>query len=102
MTLVRAATLAVNCKDCDERIVNDVKLATDLAAIALKSARDEHEVDNEKNEAKIAFLKVRLDKANAWYRSPMFVGSMVWLGTTLVYVLAIWGFSKLRTEVVLP
>ena len=82
MTLTRAASLAVNCVQCDERAAAAVERAVGLADVELQKAKDSYAADNELNKGKLGILKRELDEANAWYKHP-----------------AIWYFAGIGTVV---
>ena len=88
-TLKFAATMAYDATvGCDKRVEAECRLADELADVRINQMRLEHAADLEMWEAKIDLLTKRLERATAWWKSPLFVSSMAVVLTTTVILVA--------------
>lgn len=81
-TPLRAATLAVRLDQCPERLEVERERIQRLADIAVNLARQKLAIEREAAEAAQNRLGEALRRAEAWYRSPLFVASLTALLTT--------------------
>lgn len=75
-TPTRAATLAVRLGQCADRQAAAVARAQELADIAVNLMRQKHAISLEAAEAVQNVLSERLERAEAFWRSPLFVASL--------------------------
>lgn len=94
MTLTRAAKLVVRCEQCDERCDAAVEREQGNCDVRVNLQRKLHAVDNEKHADQLKVLQDRLNRAQAWYRSPVFVASI----TTVLVVAGLLTARELIVE----